>query len=120
MERSERDERTALLTSLLTTALRVRANELDIAPSMIANRNQLEDLVAWYLSGRHEFSPDIVLPSGWKYSVAGQMLLSFLDGNYSLCARPEAPYGVALVPFSPGGEAWTSPDQMDLTHDAPE
>lgn len=120
MEPSELNERTALLASLLMTALRVRANELDIAPSMIANRNQLEDLVAWYLSGRHEFPPDIMLPSGWKYSVAGQMLLSFLDGDYSLCARPEAPYGVALVPFSPGGEAWTSPDQMDLTHDAPQ
>ncbi len=105
MELSKRDERTALLASLLTTALRVRANKLDIAHSMIANRNQLEDLVVWYLSGHHEFPPDIVLPSGWKYSVAGEMLLSFLDGHYSLCARPEAPYGVALVPLSSGDEA---------------
>ncbi|MCK4267530.1 MAG: hypothetical protein KAX16_01760, partial [Actinomycetia bacterium] len=66
---------------------------------------QLEDLVVWYLSGRHKLPPDIVLPSGWKYSVAGEMLLSFLDGRYSLCARPEAPYGVALVPLSSGDEA---------------
>jgi len=104
MEPSARDERTELVSLLLATALRIRANELKIAPSMIASRDQLEYLVAWYFSGRHESPPEILLASGWKHAAAGQMLLSFLDGRYSLCVSPEAPDGVALTPVSPGGE----------------
>lgn len=104
MEPRARDERTELVSLLLATALRVRANELKIAPAMIASRDQLEYLVAWYYSGRHKSPPEIVLPSGWKRAAAGEMLLSFLDGRYSLCVSPEAPDGVTLSPVSPGGE----------------
>jgi ribonuclease D len=96
------DERTELVSSLLATALRVRANELKIAPSLIASRDQLEYLVDWYFSERHESPPEIMLPSGWKYAATGQMLLAFLDGRYSLCVSPDAPDGVALTPVSPG------------------
>jgi len=93
-----RDERTELVSLLLATALRVRANELEIAPSMIANRDQLAQLVAWHFSGRHESPPEIVIPGGWKHAAAGEMLLSFLDGRYSLCVDSDAPDGVALTP----------------------
>lgn len=98
-----RDERMELVSLLLATALRVRANELNIAPSKIASRDQLEYLVAWYFSERHGPQPEIVRPSGWKHAAAGEMLLSFLDGRYSLCVSPEAPDGVTLTPVSPGG-----------------
>ena len=99
-----RDERMELVSLLLATALRVRANELNIAPSRIASRDQLEYLVAWYFSERHGPPPEIMRPSGWKHAAAGEMLLSFLDGRYSLCVSPEAPDGVILTPVSPGGE----------------
>lgn len=104
MEPRARDERMELVSLLLSTALRVRANELNIAPSRIASRDQLEYLAAWYFSDRHEAPPEIVLPRGWKHAAAGEMLLSFLDGRYSLCVSPEAPDGVTLTPVSPGGE----------------
>lgn len=103
MEPRGRDERIELVSLLLATALRVRANELNIAPSKIASRDQLEYLAAWYFSERREPAPEIVLPSGWKRAAAGEMLLSFLDGRYSLCVSPEAPDGVTLTPVSPGG-----------------
>lgn len=99
-----RDERTELVSLLLATALRVRANELKIAPSIIAGRDQLEYLVAWYSSGRHGSPPEIVRPSGWKRAAAGEMLLSVLDGRYSLCVSPDAPDGVRLTPVKPGGK----------------
>lgn len=99
-----RDERMELVSLLLATALRVRANELNIAPSRIASRDQLEYLVAWYFSGRHESPPEIVLPNGWKRAAAGEMLLSFLAGHHSLCVSPDAPDGVTLSPVSPGGD----------------
>jgi hypothetical protein len=104
MEPHPRDERTELVSSLLATALRVRANELKIASSMIASGDQLKELVDWYFSGRHESPPEVMLPSGWKRAAAGEMLLSFLDGRYSLCISPGAPDGVTLTLVSPGGE----------------
>lgn len=104
MEPRARDERTELVSLLLATVLRVRANEFKIASSMIASRDQLEELVDWYFSGRHESPPEVVLPSGWKRAAAGEMLLSFLDGRYSLCISPGAPDGVTLTLVSPGGE----------------
>src|SRR4029077_12059530 len=90
------DERTELVSLLLATALRVRANELQIAPSKIASRDELEHLVAWYFSERQESPPEIVLPSGWRRAAAGEMLLAFLEGRYNLCVNPEAPDGVTL------------------------
>jgi hypothetical protein len=93
-----------LVSLLLATALRVRANELKIAPSKIASRDQLEHLVAWYFSERQGSPPEIVLPSSWKRAAVGEMLLSFLDGRYNLCISPESPDGVTLTPFSPDGE----------------
>ena len=93
-----RDDRTELVSQLTATALRVRANELEIAPSMIANRDQLEYLVAWHFSGRREAPPEIAIPGGWKHDAAGEMLLSFLDGRYSLRVDSAAPGGVTLTP----------------------
>jgi ribonuclease D len=104
-ELRSRDERTELVSMLLATALRLRANELEIAPSMMATRDQLESLVAWHFSGRQKSTPEIVLPGGWKYAAAGEMLLSVLDGSYNLCVSPEAPNGVTLRAVSPGGNA---------------
>ncbi len=92
-----REERIELVSLLLATALRVRANELEVARSTIANRDQLEQLVAWHFSGRQESLPEIVIPGGWKHA-AGEMLLSFLDGRYSLCVDSDAPDGVRLTP----------------------
>jgi ribonuclease D len=99
-----RDERTEPVSALLATALRVRANEIKIAPSMIASRDQLEHLVTWHFSGRNDPLPEILLPSGWKRAAAGEMLLSFLNGYYSLCVSPEAPEGVMLKPVSTSSE----------------
>ena len=92
-----RDERTELVSLLLATALRVRANELEIAPSMIAKRDQLEHLATWHFSGRHENPPEIVSPGGWRHAAAGEMLLSFLDGRYRLGVDSNAPDGVTLT-----------------------
>jgi ribonuclease D len=93
-----RDERREVICSLLSTALRVRANELKIAPSMIARRDQVESLIAWHDSGRTDPPPEIVQTGGWKRAAAGEMLLSILEGRYNLGVSPDAPDGVALTP----------------------
>ena len=97
-ETGARDERAELVSSLLATALRVRANELGIAASVIAGREQLDRLAAWYLSGRHDPQPEVVRPGGWRYAAAGEMLLSVLDGRCSLSVSPDEPGGVVITP----------------------
>ncbi|HEY9285707.1 MAG TPA: ribonuclease D [Pyrinomonadaceae bacterium] len=103
-EAGARDERTELVSSLLATALRVRANELGIASSVIAGRDQLEQLAAWYFSERTGPPPEVVRPGGWRRAAVGEMLLSVLDGSYIIRVSPNEPGGVAITPARGGGE----------------
>ena len=93
-----RDERAETVASLLATALRVRADELGIAPSIIAGREQLDALAAWHFTGRPEPTPEVARPGGWRRAAAGEMLLSVLDGRYSLRVGADAPGGVLITP----------------------
>ncbi|MBX0328474.1 HRDC domain-containing protein [Oscillochloris sp. ZM17-4] len=96
IEPRPRDDRIEIIASLLATALRIRASELEIAPAMIASRYEIEDLVEWHLAGRPEPMPEIAHPGGWQRAAAGEALLAVLDGGLSLRVQPDAPNGVAL------------------------
>jgi len=97
----ERDERIELVSQILATALRSRANELELAPALIANRDQIEQLVVWHFSGRRGAPPEMVVEGGWKRAAAGEMLLSLLDGRHCLRVNPDAPGGVEIIPAAP-------------------
>lgn len=98
IEIEERNERGELLALLLSTALRVLANELEIAHQVIATRDQMDELVAWHAGGRSGEVPELVAPEGWKGAAVGDVLLAVLDGKMVLRADPSAPTGVALAP----------------------
>jgi ribonuclease D len=102
-ETGARDERTELVSSLLATALRVRAKELEIAPSLVAGRDQLEHLADWYFSARNRPPPEVVLPGGWRRDAAGELLLSVLSGHHSLRVCPDGPDGVVITSVPDGG-----------------
>lgn len=103
-EAGARDERAETVSSLLSTALRVRAGELGIAPSVIAGREQLDQLAAWHFAGRAGSPPEVVRPGGWRRDAAGEMLLSILDGRDSLRVSADRPGGVVITPARGGGE----------------
>jgi ribonuclease D len=98
VEASLRDERSDLICSLLAIALRVRANELKIAPSVIGKREHLEGLLAWHDAGRSGQPPEIVQPGSWKKDAAGDLLLSVLDGSVALAVDTETSGGVEITP----------------------
>jgi ribonuclease D len=102
-ETGARGEHTELVSMLLATALRVRAKELEIAPSLIAGRDQLEHLADWYFSARSGPPPEVVLPGGWRRDAAGEMLLSVLSGKHGLRVSPDGPDGVVIAPIPDGG-----------------
>jgi hypothetical protein len=93
-----RDERSDLICSLLAMALRVRANELKIAPSVIGKREHLVGLLAWHDAGRSGQPPEIVQPGSWKKDAAGDQLLSVLDGSVALSVDTESSAGVEIAP----------------------
>lgn len=93
---ADRDERTDSVAAFLGTALRVRANQLQIAPLIIANREQIEALVTWYFAGRPEPAPEVVTTGGWRRAAAGDLLLSCLEGQQALRVNGEASLGVIV------------------------
>lgn len=97
--RSAFDARVDPVTSLLAAALRVRAAQFEIAPAMIANRDDLSALAAWYLAGRRTAGQEIEVLQGWRRDAGGDMLIGALDGKLALRADLEAPDGASLVPL---------------------
>ncbi len=93
-----RDERVEPVGQLLATALRVRGQELDLAPSLIANRDELEALAAWHFGGRAEPPPDPLGPGTWKHAAAGDLLLALLDGRLALGVDGS---GLTIKPMAP-------------------
>jgi len=91
-----RDLRLEPVAQLLATALRVRANELAIAPSMIANRDDLEVLAGWHFAGRTEPAPELASPTGWRFAAAGDLLQGVLAGRVRVRVDADAPVGVVV------------------------
>jgi ribonuclease D len=93
-----RDERVEPVGQLLATALRARGQELDLAPSLLANRDELEALAAWHFLRRDQPPPEPLVPGTWKHAAAGDLLLGLLEGRLALAVDPGAPTGVIARP----------------------
>lgn len=65
------------IADLLSAVLRIRAREHDVAPSLLASRDELERFAA----GEDEGHP---LMTGWRHVLVGAELKAILDGRVSL------------------------------------
>ena len=90
------DERLDPVAQLLATAARVRALDLDLAPSMLATRDDLECVARWHLAGRPDPRPDLLDPATWQRAAIGDLLLDLLDGRAGLRVDLSAPAGVVI------------------------
>ncbi len=102
-----RDDRVDAVAHLLTTALKARAGTIGVAQTMIATRDQVEQLVAWHFGDRPEPADGIALLTSWRREAAGDLLLSFLEGHVGLRVDAASDDGVALVPLDVSGAAVT-------------
>lgn len=68
------------IADMLSAVLRVRAREHDIAPTLLASRDELERFAA----GEYEGHP---LMAGWRHSIVGAELRAILDGQVALSVR---------------------------------
>ncbi|MFQ3582384.1 MAG: HRDC domain-containing protein [Chloracidobacterium sp.] len=86
------------LATLLGAVLRLRAGALDLAPSLLATRDELLRFAGWVLQGS---PPDgaggFPLLQGWRRAVAGELLLDLVTGKSLLQIAPTEPGAVRIV-----------------------
>lgn len=71
--------RDLLVVDILFAALKVVCYNLDLAPELVATRADLEFLVRSYREGKLE-SRHIPVLQGWRYEIAGKLLMDLLKG----------------------------------------
>lgn len=87
-----RREGSVAIAELLKVFLKARAEEIDVAPRLIAPASDIEALAG-------EDDPDISLLKGWRREVFGEDALRVKRGEVGLVAHPS---GVRVVEVAPG------------------
>jgi len=90
------------LATLLGAVVRLRAGTLDIAPNLLASRDDLIRFAGWVLRGcpATETGPITVL-QGWRRTVIGELLLNLVSGKALLQIAPEVPGALRILPPEP-------------------
>jgi ribonuclease D len=72
----------SLIADLLSVLLRRRARDVEIAPSLLGNRRDLEALVGWLSGPRTEAEPALL--HGWRGDLVGRQLAALWEGKSAL------------------------------------
>lgn len=89
--------------AVLQGLIQARCGEAELAPRLVASRDDAEMLVRWWVEGGRSAEPDLPLLTGWRRELAGQAALDWLAGETAVAADPRDDSGLKLVPV-PGGE----------------
>jgi len=89
----------AMVVSLLAATLSQSCAQGRVAVGLAGGSGDLKDLVRWYLDGRDEDRPPVLL-RGWRRDLCGRTLLEVLSGRRGLrIVDPGAEVPVALDPL---------------------
>lgn len=83
--------------AILGGIVQTRAREARIAARFIATRRDLEEVIAWWLTGDRSQEPDLPLLGGWRRGVAGDDILDWLSGRTTIAVDGESESGVRIV-----------------------
>jgi ribonuclease D len=75
------------LFKLMSAVLQIQAEQARIAPSVLATSQEIRDLIDGY---RKRNLSEVRLLKGWRAELAGDMLLSVLQGRMSLRVEPDS------------------------------
>lgn len=73
------------IVDLLATLVKIRALEMEIAPSLLATQRDLKDLIHHF---HNSATASLPLLQGWRKQAIGADLLAFLNGTTALCSDP--------------------------------
>src|SRR5690606_28284296 len=71
--------------------------EADIAARFVATRADIDELIAWWLTGEHDDEPPLPLLQGWRRELAGQAVIDWLHGRTTIAVDPSSEAGVRIV-----------------------
>ncbi len=79
---------TDLRLEMLDTLLRLKAEEGEIAASILSSKSDLSALASWGYRCQGE-APDVACLHGWRYELVGRDLLKLLRGEICMSLNPE-------------------------------
>jgi len=79
---------TDLRLEMLDTLVRLKAEEGEIAASILANKSELSELASWGYRCNDE-PPEVACLHGWRYKLVGHDLLRLLRGEICLHLNPQ-------------------------------
>ncbi len=81
--------RVAAASVLASVLLRVRCDEADLAPELVATRGELESFAEGVVTGELEGNP---LATGWRHELVGAELRELIEGRIAIAPLEQAPY----------------------------
>ncbi len=79
---------TDLRLEMLDTLVRLKAEEGEIASSILASKSELSELASWGYRCKDE-PPEVACLHGWRYELVGHDLLRLLHGEICLHLNPQ-------------------------------
>lgn len=71
--------REVLIGDILFAVQKIICYDLELAPELVASRNDLQNLIRLHRDGKVEYSK-VALLEGWRRQIVGQALIDLLDG----------------------------------------
>ncbi len=93
---------TDLRLELLSTLLRLKADEASISSTILANKSELSTLASWGHNCKGDV-PDLPCLNGWRAELVGNDLLRLLRGE--ICLRLNPNTGLPVIDSYTGGNA---------------
>jgi ribonuclease D len=82
------------LAPLAAAIVGARAEAIDLAPSLLATREDISRYLVGLIAGDGADSP---LAAGWRHEIAGAALVDLVNGRIALASHPERPYLVEIT-----------------------
>ena len=82
--------------AILTGIVQARCREAEIASRFVVTRHDMDELIAWWLTGDRAQEPDLPLLRGWRRELAGADLLDWLRGETTVAVDPTSEAGVRI------------------------
>jgi ribonuclease D len=98
------------ITPLAAVLVATRAAAQDLAPTLVATRDEIQEFLASALTDGPLRG---TLAEGWRHDLVGRSLVDLAEGRLALAGAPDAPF-VTEVPLGAGAPGVGAPPDGDV------
>lgn len=70
--------------AVVSGIVQTRCREVEVAQRFVATRSDIDDVIAWWLTGDRDAEPEVPLLTSWRRELAGQDVLDWLGGRTTI------------------------------------